>query len=342
MRYLWGRTFVVRTDHYALKYMLDQWLSTIPQHQWVSKIFGFDFRVKYQPSRLNTVADALSCHDGDGLLLVAMSTPVFSLYDELRHEFTTDDMLLARRDAVLVGDHGASWRVHDSLTTHHGCMFIPSSSAVLPDVLQLVHTAGHEGIQKMLQRLRTNFYLEHDRRVINDFVWSCATCQRNKMEALHPAGLLQALLVSSCVWADIAMDFIEALPKVHGKSVILTVVDRFSKYAHFIPLGHPYTASSVARAFFHRLHDFPDSIVNDRDPMFTGHLWRDLFCRAGVQLRMSIAFHPQTDGPRYWLEWLPWVEYCYNTLFHSALRTTPFTVVYGRAPPAPRPVGVSD
>jgi hypothetical protein len=52
------------------------------------------------------------------------------------------------------------------------------------------------------------------------------------------------------MWADISMDFIERLPKVRGKSVILTVVDRFSKYAHFITLGHPYTISLVARAFF--------------------------------------------------------------------------------------------
>lgn len=46
------------------------------------------------------------------------------------------------------------------------------------------------------------------------------------------------------------MDFIEGFPKVGGKTVVLTVVDRFSKSAHFIPLGHPYTAASVARAFF--------------------------------------------------------------------------------------------
>jgi hypothetical protein len=46
------------------------------------------------------------------------------------------------------------------------------------------------------------------------------------------------------------MDFIEGFPKVGGKSVILTVVDRFSKFAHFITLGHPYSATSVAKAFF--------------------------------------------------------------------------------------------
>lgn len=193
--------------------------------------------------------------------------------------------------------------------------------------------------------------------MVSDFVSVCSVCQRNKTEALHPAGLLQPLPVKSRVWSDIAMDFVESLPKVHGKSVILTVVDRFLKYVHFIALGHPYTTSSVARAFFNdivRLHRFPESIVSDCDPVFTGNVWRDLFCRAGVQLRFSSAFHPQTDGqseavnktismylgcttgdrPRDWLDWLLWAEYCYNTSYHMALRTTPFMVVYEGPPPA--------
>jgi hypothetical protein len=65
------------------------------------------------------------------------------------------------------------------------------------------------------------------------------------------------------VWSDVGLDFIEALPHVGGKSVILTVVDRFSKYCHFIPLAHPYSAESVAQAFFTeivRLHGIPQSI----------------------------------------------------------------------------------
>ena len=186
---------------------------------------------------------------------------------------------------------------------------------------------------------------------------ACAVCQRNKTESLHPAGLLQPLEVPSSVWSDIAMDFVEGLPRVNGKSVVLTVVDRFSKHAHFIALSHPYTAASVAKAFFKaivRLHGFPRSIVSDRDPVFTGNVWKDLFKRAGVQLPMSTAFHPQTDGqseivnktiamylrcitgdrPRAWFEWLPWAEYCYNTSYHSALKTMPFEVVFGRPPPA--------
>ena len=86
------------------------------------------------------------------------------------------------------------------------------------------------------------------------------------------------------MWSDISLDFIEGLPRVNGKSVILTMVDRFSKHAHFIALSHPYTAASVAKAFFEaivRLYGFPNSIVSDRDPMFTGNVWRDLFKLAG-------------------------------------------------------------
>jgi hypothetical protein len=78
------------------------------------------------------------------------------------------------------------------------------------------------------------------------------------------------------------MDFVEGFPKVGGggKSVILTVVDRFSKFAHFIPLGHPYSVASVARAFFVdivRLHGLPCSIVSDQDVVFISNFWTELF-----------------------------------------------------------------
>jgi hypothetical protein len=139
--------------------------------------------------------------------------------------------------------------------------------------------------------------------------------------------------------------------------VILTVVDHFSKFAHFIALSHPYSANSVARAFFDnivRLHGFPCSIVSDRDPIFTSNFWLELFQLAGMKLHLSSAFHPQTDGqsevtnciivmylrclvghhPRSWLQQLPWAEYCFNTPYQTSLKATPFKVVYGRDPPS--------
>ena len=69
---------MVRTDHYAVKFMLDQRLSTIPQHHWISKLFGFDFSVEFRPGKLNTVADTLSRRDSTQGLLALISGPTFS------------------------------------------------------------------------------------------------------------------------------------------------------------------------------------------------------------------------------------------------------------------------
>jgi hypothetical protein len=147
--------------------------------------------------------------------------------------------------------------------------------------------------------------------------------------------------------------------KVNGHSVILTVVDRFPKSAHFLPLGHPYTATTVARVFFDnivKLHGVPNSIISYCDPAFTGRFWQELFKLTGVNLQFSSAFHPQSDGqsevtnkiitmylrclagdrPREWLRWLRRAEYCYNTSFQSSIRTSLFHVVYGCDPPTVR------
>ena len=86
--------------------------------------------------------------------------------------------------------------------------------------------------------------------------------------------------------------------------MVLTVVDRFSKFAHFIPLGHPYTTVTVARAFFEGivcLHGIPCSIVSDRDTVFTSAFWSELFHLAGVKLLLSSAFHPRPMDSWKWL-----------------------------------------
>jgi hypothetical protein len=284
------------------------------------------------------------------------SSPTFAFLDVVRQATTRAPDAQEMLWRLGVGELQAPWHFDDGLLLHGSHVFLPDHNDLRHQALQLAHSAGHEGVQKTMHRLRSDFYIPSNRALVRDWVRMCTTCQRNKTETRQPVGLLQPLEVPSQVWADIAIDFIKGLPKVAGKSVMLMVVDRFSKYAHFIPLGHPYTAASVARAFFDdivRLHGFPSSIVSDRDPVFIVHVWRDLFILAGVKLRMSAAFHPQTDGqsevvnkviamylrcvtgdrPRSWVDWLSWAEYCYNTSFHTALRATPFEVVYGRPPP---------
>jgi hypothetical protein len=358
--YLWGRRFVVKTDHYSLKFLLDQRLATIPQHHWVGKLLGFDFAVEYKPGRANSVADALSRRDtpDEGAVLL-LSAPRFDFVERLRQAQQADPALVALQADLRAGKRPAPWALVDGLVQYSGRLYVPSTSPLVHELMVAVHEEGHEGVQRTLHRLRRDFHFANMKRLVQDMVRACPTCQRNKSEHLHPAGLLLPLPIPQGVWTDIALDFVEALPRVRGKSVILTVVDRFSKYCHFIPLAHPYSAESVAQAFFAdivRLHGVPQSIVSDRDPVFTSNFWKELMRLSGSKLHMTTAFHPQSDGqsesanrviimylrcltgdrPRDWLRWLPWAEYIFNTAYQSSLRDTPFRVVYGRDPPSLR------
>jgi hypothetical protein len=139
--YLWGRHFLVRTDHYNLKYLLDQRLSTVPQHQWVSKLFGFDFAVEFRPGRLSTVADALSCRDIDATdspaaasaaVAAALSGPSFSYLDDVRRATATAPDALALLERLRAGDLPGRWHEDVGLLLHGSRIFVPDVSELRP------------------------------------------------------------------------------------------------------------------------------------------------------------------------------------------------------------------
>lgn len=215
--------------------------------------------------------------------------------------------------------------------------------------------AGHSGMEVTKRRLGSVLYWKELNRDVRNYVRACAICQRNKSDLAAPAGLLQPLPIPTAIWEDISMDFIEGLPKSRGKGTILVVVDRLSKYAHFLALSHPFSAAVVAELYFEhifKLHGLPKTIVSDRDKVFLSKFWQELFSLMRVSLHLSSAYHPQSDGhtevvnrclknylrcmtgekPAEWVLWLPLVEWWYNSSWHSSIGVTPFEVVYGQPP----------
>ncbi|MCI06617.1 transposon TF2-1 polyprotein, partial [Trifolium medium] len=208
-----------------------------------------------------------------------------------------------------------------------------------------------------MKRLAENFYWENMKKDVQAYIRQCSTCQQTKYSTAKPNGLLQPLPLPNHVWEDLSMDFITGLPPSRGYSVILVVVDRFSKGVHLGALASGFTAYKVAELFVSmvcKLHGLPHSIVSDRDPIFISKFWRDLFKFSGTFLRMSSSYHPQTDGqtevmnrtieqylrafvhakPSHWVSLLPWAEYHYNTSVHSASGFTPFQIMFGKSPPS--------
>lgn len=222
-------------------------------------------------------------------------------------------------------------------------IYLPDNSDSIPIILQEIHSMGHEGFYKTMQRLHAVFYWKRMVAMLKELIQKCDICQQHKTDHQTPAGLLQPLSIPNQVWTDISMDFIEGLPPLQGKSVLFVVVDRLTKYAHFIPLTHLYTAPKVAQSFFERvfkLHGMPRSIVCDRDPVCVSTFWRELFNLQGTNFNFSCSYHPQTNGqteainrtvemylhcftsskPKEWTKWVPWVEFYYNTSIHSSTK----------------------
>jgi len=131
------------------------------------------------------------------------------------------------------------------------------------------------------------------------FIRACDICQHAKPDRSCSPGLLQPLPIPLATWEVISMDFVEGLPPSGSANALLVVVDKLSKFAHFIPLRHPFTAATVACLFMdhiYRLHGMLLAIISDRDRIFTSAFWKTLFSIAATTLRMSSAYHPQTDG----------------------------------------------
>ena len=121
---------------------------------------------------------------------------------------------------------------------------LTKDSSLIPMLLQEFHESGvggHSGIFKTYQRISREFYWQGMKFQIQQYVAACAVCQQQKYLSMSPAGLLQPLSIPEQIWEDVTMDFIEGLPKSEGMDIILVVVDRLSKYAHFAALHHPFT-----------------------------------------------------------------------------------------------------
>ncbi len=260
-------------------------------------------------------------------------------------------------------ENTSSWKVDaNGMIKRNSQYFVPSDQIIRTSIISCNHddpTASHRGIAKTIDLISRNFYWKHMHNDIKQYVHTCISCQQNKNSTHAPLGLLHPITTPESRWHTWTIDFITSLPKTKsGKDCIIVVSDKLSKLSHFISTVTEITAPGTAQLLFDnvvKLHGLPIRIISDRDPRFTSSFWKQLWNQLGTKLKMSTAYHPQSDGQtertnktleeqlrayvnyhqNNWDEHLSMCEFAFNNAINSTTGYSPFFLNYGQHPTTP-------
>lgn len=329
---------------------------------YLSRLIDYYYTIQYRSGKANRAIDALSriTKNSPSTFLMLLMTH-FAFSDQLKSELFTHPKLIVLRQDIQDNPAGHSdYTLSYGLILHKGRIWLPDGLNFIRSLLVEFHTSptgGHMGIKKTMAWLGDNFIWPSIREDVRWFIAACIDYQHTKYKAWKPIRLLTPLPVPSRPWEDLSLDFSVDLPTYRGHTTILIVVDRFSKGVKLGMLQSNYTTHVVSLLFMDivgKHHGMPHNLVLDRDPLFINKFWQELFKLSGTRLRMSSAYHPQSDSqmevlnhiieqylrafvhskPSTWEKFLIWAEWSYNRSIHSGTGISPFEVTFRKKPPS--------
>jgi hypothetical protein len=386
--YLEGRKFLVTSDHQSLVHLQTQKNLSGRQARWLDQLQSYDFELVYKKGEDNVVADALSripsptttikllAVNRESLNNISEVGVAKEITDKIKEQYPKDSYFGPVYQQMLNPDPKAAQKIKTKIKYYQirdGLLYfvwgesnprlcVPKDQAIRVALLQEFHDsplAGHLGVHKTYENLCRTYFWPGMVKTVNNYVASCESCQRNKASNKSPQGLLQPLPIPQQRWEQVTMDFIVQLPKTKsGWDSIVVFVDRMTKRVHFAPTKTNATSPEIAQIFFDtvvKLHGLPRAIISDRDPKFTSLFWKSLFQRLGTKIKMSTAYHPQTDGQSErvnrvleemlrhfvnyhqndWDTWLGLAEFAYNNAQQASTKMSPMYLDTGQHPITP-------
>jgi hypothetical protein len=273
----------------------------------------FDMIITYIKGEDNTVADALSrlkhdpssteeipnykiwCSCVNAVLTLSADS---KLLNELKKGYKSDNFCKKLHEC---GKSFQSVREVNGLWYIGECLIMPRTGSIREDLFRLAHnTLGHFRSQKSYTTLRNSYYWPNMRKDLEDsYIPGCVACQRNKAPMTKPKGPLHLLPVPDERGERVSMDFIGPLPLDCGFDCILSMTDALGSDVRIIPTKMTLTANKCTELFFANWYcenRLPRAIGCDCNKLFLSQFWRTLCKLMGVNLKMSLAYHPETDG----------------------------------------------
>ena len=192
--YLLNRHFTIKTDHYSLKYILDQRWTTEFQQKWLVKLMEFDFTIEYRRGKENVVANALSRKDVvecKGLITLQLQS---ELIQEVQQSWITDihlQKLITELKANTSSHKHYTWENNE--LRRKGKLVVGIDGTLRKKILQWLHASaegGHSGMNATVKRVKAVVYWKALNKDIKHFIQRCSVCQQNKYDTTATPDLL--------------------------------------------------------------------------------------------------------------------------------------------------------
>jgi len=193
------------------------------------------------------------------------------------------------------------WEIEDRIVLKEGRIYMPEGE-LREEVIQLHHdtlVGGHEGRWKTTELVTRNYWWPGVTKKVGRYIDGCNACQRYTNQSEAPAGKLMPNAIPKKPWSHISADFITKLSLAQGYDAILVVCDCFSKMVYFIATMKKMSVEGLAKLFqdhMWKLHGLSESIISDKRMQFAVGMIREVNNLLGIQTKLSMAYHPQTDG----------------------------------------------
>jgi len=230
---------------------------------------GLQYKIVYKLGASNQATDALSRHPSPSSQVHAISsvTPTW-LTGVVAGSEKDPAALKLTQELSLAPDSHRPYTLTDGVLRLRDRIWIGNNTTLQQRLMSAMHTSavcGHSGFPVTFSKLKKLFAWCGMKTDVKSFVVAGSVCVQGKPNRARYPSLLAPLLVPTESWQVLSMDFIEGLPRSGAANCLMVVLDRFSKFAHFIPLLHPFTAQQVAQAFLdniYRLHGLPTVIAS--------------------------------------------------------------------------------
>ena len=366
----------VLTDHQPLTYLREQRNLSRTQARWLESGFfaTIDPKISYIQGKANVLADALSRSlppptvkaDSGSVLAISGWSIHQSERDAWTQALRADPVLNRIIEKLERDEQVANYTFQNGLLVHRpaheteGKVVVPASQRTR--IMKECHDipiVGHTGLARSAQILKRRYWWKGWKAQLTAYIRECPVCQQIKPVNEKQAGLLHPLPIPDAKWEQVTTDLVTDLPESDDYTAVAVFVDRLTKFVHFAPCKKTVTAREYAQLFLKhvfRHHGLPKVIISDRDPRFTSAFWQSLFKSLGTELRLSSAYHPQTDGqsevtirtlenflrpyaernPSKWVEYLPLLEFAANNAVNASTGYSPAYLMYGRNPTVPQ------